>query len=266
MTGVSEIDKPLYIFIDESGNFDFTSKGTKYFSMTAVVTTDPVSGRDSLIGLRYSLLGKGINQETFHATEDTQYVRDEVYKIIKGLSNFEVHSIIAQKNKTHSSLYEDYYYKKGRMITNISGMGLYRWLGQVLLKYIFQGKKDKFNKLIVVMGAIYTGDKKKTILKTIKTYLKDNFPGVPFEIYCHQSCSDLNCQIADYCCWAIAIKWERGEVRPYEILRNRIRSEFDIFKKGTTEYYQYNKTTTPSIPCGKSPGALIEEVEPLSKL
>jgi len=49
-------NKTLYLFIDESGNFDFSSGGTKYFILTALSTTNPYSVGSSLLELRYQLL------------------------------------------------------------------------------------------------------------------------------------------------------------------------------------------------------------------
>ena len=66
-------------------------------------------------------------------------------------------------------------------------------------------------------------------------YLKYH-TSVPFHIYFHATKSDLNCQIADYCGWAIGIKWERGELRSYDLIKHHIQSEFPIFAKGLTKY------------------------------
>jgi hypothetical protein len=49
--------------------------------------------------------------------------------------------------------------------------------------------------------------------------------------------SDPCLQVADYCCWAIQRKWERGDMRLYELIASKIRSEFDVFRLGTTVYY-----------------------------
>ena len=235
-------EKTLYLFIDESGNFDFSPKGTKYFVLTALATFDPLHKREELIRLRYKLLTKGINQEYFHATEDMQKVRDQVFEILSKIDNtFEIHSVIAQKNKTHSSLYKEHYKKGDKMITRVTGIGLYQIVCQTLLQYIFKGKNEKVGNVVVVLGSLFVGDRRKSMLQTLKSFLKSNFLGTPFEIYSHQSCADLNCQLADYCCWAISIKRERGEERPYKIIKPRIESEFEIFSLGTTEYYKYEK-------------------------
>jgi len=230
----------LYLFIDESGNFDFSPKGTKFFVLTGLLTSDPIISRGELVRLRYKLLEEGFDQEYFHASEDKQEVRDQVYKILSSIgSTFEVRSIIARKNKTNPSLYNEVYVKKGKVIKRSTGMGLYKKLVECLLKYIFSGRQNSVSKVVVVLGSLYVGEKNKIILQTLKHFLKNNFSGVPFEIYSHRTCVDLNCQLADYCCWAISVKAERGEGRPYDIIKPQVKSVFDIFKGGDMEYYQY---------------------------
>ena len=234
--------KILYLFIDESGNFDFSPKGTKYFVLTGFITFNPLFKREDLVKLCYELLASGVDQDYFHASEDAQATRDKVFSILGSLgNNFEVRSVVARKNKVNPSLINEYYAKKGKMIKRSTGMGLYEKLCDCLLKYIFRGRSGTVNKIVVVLGSLYTGDKSKILLQTLKRSLKQNFPGIPFEIYCHQACVDLNCQLADYCCWAIAVMAERKEARPYQIIKPQVKSVFDIFKNGDHEYYQYEK-------------------------
>lgn len=47
----------------------------------------------------------------------------------------------------------------------------------------------------------------------------------------------LRAQIADYCSWAIQRKWESGDQRSYDLIRDKIRSEFDAFSTGSMYYY-----------------------------
>jgi hypothetical protein len=96
----------LYIFIDESGNFDFSPTGTKYFALTAVSTVKPLNERVKFSELRYDLLTQSVDQEFFHATEDAQLTRDKVFDLIENtINDISVDSVIAQKNKAHWSLY-----------------------------------------------------------------------------------------------------------------------------------------------------------------
>ena len=176
------IPKTLYVFIDESGNFDFTPKGTKYFVLTGFTTFDPITHREQLIKLRYQLLREGYDHEYFHASEDKQFIRDEVFRLLGSLdASFEVHAVWAQKNKTHSSLYKETYLKGGRVITRVTGIRLYEKLCSCLLKYLFSGKSGHVDRIVVVIGALFTGDKKKIYEIARKSYFADENIGVHFK-------------------------------------------------------------------------------------
>lgn len=129
------MDKTLFLFIDESGNFDFSPEGTKYFVLTCLSTFQPVTDRELLLKLKYDLLTDGIDQEFFHATEDKQIVRDKIFEIIRNLKDdIEVHAVIAQKNKANPVLYREEYYKNGRKIVRNTGAEFYQRICRTLLQ------------------------------------------------------------------------------------------------------------------------------------
>jgi hypothetical protein len=49
--------------------------------------------------------------------------------------------------------------------------------------------------------------------------------------------SDGCLQVADYCAWAIQRKWERGDTRSYDLIKDRITYEYDLWARGTCHYY-----------------------------
>ncbi|OGZ09478.1 MAG: hypothetical protein A3D65_02450 [Candidatus Lloydbacteria bacterium RIFCSPHIGHO2_02_FULL_50_13] len=257
--------KTLYIFIDESGNFDFTPSGTKYFTLTAVSTLAPLKSREELFQrvyeLKYAGWNTGQSDYYFHATEDRQEVRDWVFGAIKQLDDIEIDVIIAQKNKTNPSLYLQYEPFTGKpekrdpftdgpnkdgwreiKLKPIRSEELfYDKMSQMLLQYIFRRHEDKdhIEKIVVVLGSLFTDAKRGYVLKSLKRYLKNNFKK-PFYVYFHATASDINCQIADYCGWAVYVKTERGETRPWEEIKGKVRSCFDVFARGDgTEYYEH---------------------------
>ena len=249
MRNMEQLDNTtLYIFIDEAGNFDFSPTGAKFFVLTAITTTQPLNSRSRFLKLRYELLREGFNQECFHATEDKQQVRDLVFNNIKELDDFEIDSVVAQKNKTNPSLYIEYdiFQKKegGGVVfkTKHSEEKFYRLISQTLLQYIFNRYQNlaQIEKVVVVLGSIFTKNKREYILKSLKQYLKPKFKK-PFYIYFHKAEADINCQLADYCGWALYVNIERGENRPFQNIKEKIKSNFDIFARGTTEYYKYKK-------------------------
>lgn len=233
----------LYIFIDESGNLDFSQSGTKYFVLTAISTINPLNQRIKLNQLRYDLLSKSVNQEFFHATEDLQHVRDKVLTFIENeLPDLAIDSIIAQKNKAHFSLYSQQYTKPDHTIDFLKRENeFYRIISQTLLRYVFtRHRSSPINQVVVILSSLFTKNKAKLVTKALKTYLKQ-FTPYQFHIYFHCSEADINSQIADYCGWAIYVKHERNEVRPYQQIKSKLKSEFEIFGKGTTEWYSYKK-------------------------
>ena len=237
--------KTLYIFIDESGNFDFTASGTKFFTLTAASTLSPLQSRDELLRkvyeMKYAGWTGGQHDYFFHATEDRQETRDWVFAALKKL-DFDIDTIIAQKNKTNPSLYTKLELSEGKFRTIRSEERFYDKVSQMLLQYIFRRheEKDGIEKIVVVLGSIFTGKKRGYVLKSLKQYLKQNFKK-PFYVYFHPTASDINCQIADYCGWAVYVRAERGEMRPWEEIKDKVKSCFDVFAKGTHIYYDYKK-------------------------
>lgn len=237
--------KTLFIFIDESGNFDFTASGTKFFTLTAVSTLSPLKSREELMQkvyeLKYSGWMNGREDYFFHATEDRQEIRDWVFAAIKKL-DFDIDTIIAQKNKTNPSLYTHIELAGEKIKTVRSEECFYDKVSQMLLQYIFRRYEDKdgIEKIIVVLGSIFTEKKRGYVLKSLKQYLKLNFRK-PFYVYFHPTGSDINCQIADYCGWAAYVRVERGEERPWTEIKDKVKSCFDVFARGTRIYYDYKK-------------------------
>lgn len=231
-------DDVLFIFLDESGNFDFSSAGSKFWSLTALCTVEPIIGREVLLALLYELAAAGRGQECFHATEDLQSVRDAVFNCINHFDEaFEIHSVIAEKRKTNPAVYAEQVLRSGEWVEQTNPDRLHQIVGKTLLQYIFRRRKFRHAKrIVVVLSSIFNKPRHRAIEKTLRVYLT-NRTSVPFFIYFHATKADLNCQIADYCGWAISKKWEKNDFRSYELIKHHIQSEFPIFEVGTTIYY-----------------------------
>lgn len=227
--------KTLYVFLDESGNYDFSASGTKYFILTALSTTDPFAIGSPLLKLRYDLLPnyacgpKVEEQGYFHASEDTQAVRDQVFAALVGLTvPLRIDAVVAQKNKTHPTLQKqpvDFYMK----------------IGEAALRYVFnRATWSGYDHVVLVFSSLFDRKKRGILKQAFKSLIKQNAK-VPFALYFHDSKFDLCNQAVDYFGWAIYRKWESDDVRSYDIMKGFIKSEFPIFQKGVTEYYAHNK-------------------------
>lgn len=219
----------LNVFIDESGTFDFTAKGSKYFILTAVSARDCSSIFNDYFAMKHGMATAGLDiGDEFHATEDRQTVRDQVYEMLShhcAHRCFALDCIIAQKNKVNPSIREPHVF--------------YAKLIRILLRGIFQNPEYHEVSQINIWAARIGVQKKKNIFEsTVKGYLANDLDFTrPYRLLLHSSAAHPMLQVADYCCWAVAKKWKDDDRRSYEKVRAAIRSEFDVFRRGATIYY-----------------------------
>lgn len=216
----------LYVFLDEAGNLDFSPTGTRFFLFGALTKERPFNAYRELTELKYDLVELGTELEYFHASENAQPVRNRVFDVIKrNLAGVRIDALVVEKKKTGPALQaEEKFYP--------------RMLGY-LLKYILkQHDLSAFKEVIVFTDAIPVQRKRATIEKTIKTTLAAMLPASAcYRLLHHESKSNLDLQIVDYCTWAIYRKWQAGDTRSYAHIQTAVTSEFDIFRSGTTHYY-----------------------------
>lgn len=216
----------LYIFLDEAGNFDFSPSGTKYFVITSLTKRRPFEAYKELTELKYDLIEFGINLEYFHATEDKQPTRNRVFDIIAShLKEVRLDSLIVEKRKTGPALREE--------------VRFYPEMLGYLLKYVLNGENlTNLQETIIITDRIPIQRKRDAIEKAVKKTLIASLPqNIPYRILHHESKSNLDLQITDYCNWAIYRKWDRQDLRSYQKIASAVRSEFDIFGGGIKHYY-----------------------------
>lgn len=96
----------IHVFADESGNLDFSIKGSRYFILTTITLPDFALG-DDLLRLRRDMGWRGIQLwDGFHATTDEQAVRDEVFDVV-ARHWFRIDATILTKARARSHLQRD---------------------------------------------------------------------------------------------------------------------------------------------------------------
>ena len=217
----------LYVFIDVSGNYDFSTQGTKNLVLTSLVCPNINASVLELHKLKNEILNQGIDLEYFHAAKDRQNIRNRVFDIITTLVCIRIDSIIILKNKTNPSI---------RPLNK-----LYPQMLEKLLKYPFNPKGinvKQFDRVLIFMDRESSRmSEREALKKAVKTYLSHHLKGTDYMIFMHSSTSNPYLQIVDYCSWAIYVKAERDELRPFERIKNSVYSEFDIFEWGDKTYY-----------------------------
>jgi hypothetical protein len=197
----------LYLCLDESGNFDFSPGGTRFFVLTCVAVSRPFPAHRKLLDTRYDLLESGLDLQHFHASEDRQAVRDKVFgAIAEELSEYRTYSVVVRKDITAPSL---------RPPESLYPLA-FEWLMNYILPRSCAGDVET---IVVITDDLPEKKKRNAIEKGLKMALKPLIPpGKPYHLYHHQSRSDINLQIADYFGWAIYRKWENDDARSYNLV------------------------------------------------
>jgi hypothetical protein len=193
----------LFVFIDESGNFDFSNKGTRHFVLGAVVTTEPAVSAGQLIRLRYQLLTDGLDQKYFHASEDRQFVRDKVFEVVAQLSQIRFCATSTDKSELGE------HQQSASVLYSIAGGSLIARVMEICLEL---GKPE----LVLIFDKALRASEEKALLKAIKPALK--LAGIRYKVYFQNVKFDSNGQIADYVAWANYVALERKEFRPLQAL------------------------------------------------
>lgn len=191
---------------------------------------DAAAAMKELFEAKHTALAEGRDLHYFHATEDKQVDRNRVFGILAGLDPHQcrVDSVIIQKNKANPAVRDPvrYYCDQVELV-----------LRHQLAPYSFD--VTQFAKVMIFLDRVpQRGAAFKAIVKALRIKLPKHLKGVPYELFFHPSMSHHGLQMVDYFSWAIYRKYEDGEMRPYNAVRHLIKTEFDVFRNGTTIYYK----------------------------
>lgn len=220
----------LFVFIDESGNFDFSPRGTRHFVMAAVAALAPLDSAAALQALRYRLLADGLDLTAFHASEDRQTTRDAVFEAFRQISTVRSHVIHGIKQRTDPHLRSD--------------CALHALFGHALVEFAIHAyAATDYRQVVVIFDQALTNKKQSAFKAVVKPQLKAL--GKPFHLFFQPMHADANGQIADYIAWSKFVQLERNESRPWSALQSSLRpTEFDMFAPGDATHGE--KATAPT--------------------
>jgi hypothetical protein len=216
----------LHIHLDESGDFNFTPGGSRFYVFAAAWTYNPAPLATRLTALRFSLLKAGHDIKAFHATEDKQANRNEVVKALAEHDGWSFAAVVIEKAKVYPRLYAPHHF--------------YPEFASSVLKYIFHRHvEQETTNVLVFTDTLPVAAKREAAVKTIKTTCRHELdPRIRFDSNHHPAAANCWIQIADYCSWAVFKKWEFGDTRTYEQIRRRlIAPELDALRVGTIRHY-----------------------------
>lgn len=207
----------LFVFIDESGNLDFSPRGTHHFVLAAAISQDPVACSSVVSSLKYDLLVEGMNIPYFHASENSQYVRNRFLNAIQSLNGMSGHTFVVNKADLPSR-YRD-------------SVALYLLVSRQLAIVLSEEVRHRLAaRVIVVFDKALTHRHQEAFSAELKPML--NRWQVPYRLYFHSVKYDPHGQVADYLAWARYVAVERKELRPLQALGHREKSTTLVNPRG----------------------------------
>ena len=216
----------IYVFGDESGCYGFHRKGnaSRYFIVCNTTSASCGAGH-ALADLRREMICDGLNVEAgFHAASDKQMVRDAVYQEICQ-HDFTVQATILEKSKAQPQ-------------TRTSKARFYQYAWYYHLQYVAPKIIPRTGHVLVTAAQV--GSKPKTqaaFTSAVNDVVQQTIPRDRWTTEFRPSGQDPCLQVADYCAWAIQRRWEQGDDRPWQLIKDHVTHEKDSWAHGTKHYY-----------------------------
>ncbi len=221
--GATLADK--FIFADEAGCFTFNraQNVSRYFILCTITTSD-CSLVPALHELRRKLVWDGASlNDYFHATEDKQATRDAVFEALLQ-HEFRIQATILEKSKAQPQV-------------RASKARFYKYPWFYHFKHAICKHVDENDRLLVTAASIGNRKEKLTFSNALSDVMAQTLHDGSWAIDFRPAATDPCIQAADYCAWAIQRKWETGKDQAYNLIKDRITYEYDLWKRGTTHFY-----------------------------
>ena len=92
---------------------------------------------------------------------------------------------------------------------------------------------SQFFILTTVIAAQIGTKKRRKAMRLAIADVVDQTTRCKWEVAFWPAESDPCLQVADYCCWAIQRKYEQSDTRSYDLIKDKIKSEFRPYDVGT---------------------------------
>ncbi|WBB74029.1 DUF3800 domain-containing protein [Micromonospora sp. WMMD1128] len=218
-----------FLFSDESGDLSFT-KGpniSKYFAVGTLVIDEAELRklRATLAALRDELAFRNHGLDSyFHATKDSHDVRAAVFAALSSI-DFQFDVTLLEKSKAQPHLHR-------------TDAVFYQYAWYYHLKWLAPRLFAQDDEALIVAAELGTKKTRKAFRGAIEDVLTQCVSYRVKRSLAFWPCSsDFALQAADYCTWAVTRRRERGDETYLEMIRPKVRYEYDLWASGRTHYY-----------------------------
>jgi hypothetical protein len=190
--------------------------------IVTVMTTDCAEG-ERLRQLQRELAWRGRVLERFHAVDDRNEVRHEVFDLISQ-SNVRIDATVLDKTKAQPHL-------AGNPVR------FYKQASFLHFKYVIPRVTTRRDELMVVASSLQVKKKRAALHDAVEDVVHQVSPTRRYVTAFHKNETDPCLQLADYAAWAIQRWFERDDKGWYDVIEDNVASVFAPFAGGSTRYY-----------------------------
>ena len=191
------------------------------FILTTVLMDDH-SIESELLELRRELAWSGIDlTKGFHANNDSWRVRERVFDVLRE-HDFRVDATVLEKRKARPEIRTETRFYQYAWFFHMNG--------------IARKIAAASDELFVISSSIGAGKKRTGFYNAVRDVMTQVSPTKANVSVMWPAESTPCLQVADYCSWAIYRKWEREDTKFYNLIEDKIRTEFDLFGRETRYY------------------------------
>ncbi|MED5549177.1 MAG: DUF3800 domain-containing protein [Pseudomonadota bacterium] len=214
-----------FMFADEAGCFTFKRQnGASNYFILCTVCMDDCSIANALMDIRRRLIVRGEpNRNKLHATTDSHQVRDEVYDIITQ-SPITIDATILEKSKAYPR-------------TRIDDATFYKYAWHYHFKHIGPMRCAPDRRTLITAAALGTNRTRASFKVALNNVIQQALPRDRWEVSFMESSQDPGLWVADYCAWAIQRKWERDDRARYDQIKEKIATEYNLWRSGNVHHY-----------------------------
>lgn len=215
----------MFLFADEAGDFAFKrGKGASRYFILCTLTLEDCRLANDLLDIRRELILNGeADRDKLHATADLQPVRDRVFGCLSAHS-FRVDATLLEKSKAQPKTHP-----------NDHTFYQYAWF------YHFKHSGSKLislaDKLLITAASLSSKKTRASFKLAVNNTAQQLAPRNKWEVSFIDSAKEPLLWAVDYCAWALQRKWEQKDTRSYNIIKDKIKTEYDLWEIGTKHYY-----------------------------
>lgn len=206
-----------YIFLDESGDLGFKKTSSRWFLFTIALTFEPRSLERVTKSIWRSLKKKHKRIGELHASHEKDITRERMLRYINEIKDLKILCTILNKEKVYVDLQNQKNY-------------LYNYTANILLDRLHTKELLSINEPIHLY--IDRKDTKKYLRENFINYLSNSMKkrrDSHFDIKLHSSHENKSLQAVDFISWAIFRKYEKGDYKFYDIIKNKVVDEKLLF-------------------------------------